>query len=320
MSPTSEKSLPLVTAWQEIQTRLAEQRPAIHQGTSRKFIDYAWKNFDPHEVINILAQPGDSYFAHKDILYEGLCAWIADPKNPTLPQHGMVLRTAIHLDAAEKFGRDRFGGVGQIGDIYIRTNIVGAEFFEEIYYPIGGILRISRSLSRAGYRAKLTKRSKGLRHAIRVLAIYHHHVDHLSVQKIFRKPSLNIAAGLVSEIDPLGDKLPGERAIKDYWSAYKKSVALGYAADTIEVEQGKSLLDLILASKSTWRKHCDFVPLWFGRTRYIAEHILSQCAETETATSTLQEIPEVLPIKFSSPKFTEQQTNNIELRFKKRIV
>ncbi|MEZ0249394.1 MAG: hypothetical protein ACAH20_00360, partial [Methylobacteriaceae bacterium] len=128
----SEGGRTLVEAWQDVQRRLAEQQPSQRQGGIRKFAEYAWDKFDAREVASILALPGDSYFAHKDVLYEGFCAWVACPNNVTLPKHGMVLRAALHLDAAEQFGRNRFDGIGQIGDIYIRTNIVGPEFFEEI--------------------------------------------------------------------------------------------------------------------------------------------------------------------------------------------
>jgi hypothetical protein len=316
----SEGKRTLVDAWQDVQKRLAEQQPSQRQGTTRKFAEYAWDKFDAREVASILALPGDSYFAHKDVLYEGFCAWVACPNNVTLPRHGMVLRAALHLDAAEQFGRDRFDGIGQIGDIYIRTNIVGPEFFEEIYYPIGGILRIARSLSRAGYRAKLANESKSVRHAVRVVEIYHHHVEHLLPQKTFGKPSLNTAAGLVSELDPAGDKLPGERAMKDYWSASKQSVALAYSAQSIIVKENLSLLDLIIQGKTTWRAHRQFVPAWFGRARYVAEHVLCRCAETETGASTLRLLPDIPADKFNPPFFTEQQTSNIAKKFERNTI
>lgn len=318
MTAGSEGKRTLVDAWQDVQKRLAEQQPSQRQGTARKFAEYAWDKFDPREVARILALPGDSYFAHKDVLYEGFCAWVVCPNNVTLPRHGMVLRAALHLDAAEQFGRDRFGGIGQIGDIYIRTNVVGPEFFEEIYYPIGGILRIARSLSRAGYRKKLANGSKGIRYAVRVAEIYHHHVEHLLPKKTFGKPSLNTAAGLVSELDPAGDKLPGERAMKDYWSASKQSVALAYSAQSIIVEENLSLLDLIIQGKTTWRAHRQFVPAWFGRARYVAEHVLCRCAETETGTNALQLLPDVPAEKFNPTSFTEHQAANIARKFERK--
>lgn len=118
LAEVSEGKRNLIGAWQDIQRRISEKRPSQRQGTARKFVEYAWESFDVGEVTNILALPGDSYFAHKDVLYEGLCAWVACPGNRNLPRHGMVLRSALHLDAAEKYGRDQFENIGQIGDIY----------------------------------------------------------------------------------------------------------------------------------------------------------------------------------------------------------
>ncbi|CAA2158643.1 hypothetical protein MBRA_03906 [Methylobacterium brachiatum] len=318
MAAASDTTPKLVEAWQQIQARISERQSSQRQGTSKSFVEYAWDEFDPREIANILATPGESYFAHKDILYEGYCAWVASPKSARLPRHGMVLRTALHLDAAEQFGRDKFGGIGQIGDIYIRTNLIGSEFFEEIYYPIGGILRIARSLSRAGYRARLREQSKGIQYGLRVLEIYHHHVEHLLDQKHFGKPSLNTAAGLVSEIDVSGDKLPGERAIKEYWSQHRVSIAFGYAAQSIKVNEDKTLLDLILTGATSWRKHRTLFPAWMARTRFVVDHVLSQCAETDTASGTMGLLPEIEPEPFAGVQFDARQAENIARKFNRK--
>ncbi|WHQ68778.1 hypothetical protein [Methylorubrum extorquens] len=140
-------------------------------------------------------------------------------------------------------------------------------------------------------------------------------MEHLLPQKAFGKPSLNTAAGLVSELDPVGDKLPGERAMKDYWSASKQSVVLAYSAQSIIVKENSSLLDLIIQGKTTWRAHRQFVTAWFGRARYVAEHVLCRCAETETGTNTLQLLPDVPAEKFNPPSFTEHQAANIARKF-----
>jgi hypothetical protein len=318
MTEVSAKNLMLMKAWQDVQARLSENQPSQRQGTSRLFIDYAWNNFDPREISEILATPHDSYFAHKAILYDGFCAWITGPGNVNLPRHAMVLSTATHLDAAEQYGRERFEGIGQIGDIYIRTNMVGREFFEEIYYPIGGIARIARSLSRAGLRRRLASQSRGVRHALRVLSIYHHHVNHLSQDDGYGKPSLNITAGLVSAIDPAGDKLPGERAIKEYWSDHKLTIAPAYAAQSILVDEDNSLLDLILAGRSSWRKHHPLFLTWMGRSRHVVDHVLKRCAETKTATDTLEYLPDVTALPFEGPSFSAAQAENIARSYKKK--
>lgn len=92
----------LVEAWQGIQARLSEARPSRRQGTSKSFAEYAWDTFAPREIVTNLAAPGDWYFAHKDILYDGFCAWVADPGSATLPKHAMVLRTALHLEGGRE--------------------------------------------------------------------------------------------------------------------------------------------------------------------------------------------------------------------------
>ena len=305
----------LVGAWQGIQARLSEKRPSRRQGTSKSFAEYAWDTFDPREIVTILATPGDSYFAHKDILYEGFCAWVADPSSVTLPKHAMVLRTALHLDAAEKVGRDLYGRVGRLGDVMIRTHLVDPEFFEEIYYPIGGILRIAKSLSRAGYRSRLVDCTKSTDCAVKIVEIYHYHVNNLLSQGVYGKPSLNSAAPILESVYIYEPELPGERAVKEYWRQKKDSVVFSCAAKSIELNDGQTLLDMILSGKTTWRLHRRIFQQWMSRARYVAQEILSKCAETQTSQDALGFLPDCTIELFEPPAFDSVQSDVIVKKF-----
>ncbi|MCJ2144722.1 hypothetical protein [Methylobacterium sp. E-066] len=318
MTMDSRPKPDLVEAWQGIQARLSEMRPSRRQGTSRSFAEYAWDTFDPREVVTILAAPGDSYFAHKDILYEGFCAWVADPSDVTLPKRAMVLRTALHLDAAEKAGRDLYRGAGRLGDVLIRTHLVDPEFFEEIYYPIGGILRIAKSLSRAGYRSKLAECAKSTDCAVKIVEIYHYHVDNLLPQEIYGKPSLNSAAPILESVYIYEPELPGERSVKEYWRRKKDAAAFAYAAKSIELIEGQTLLDAILSGKTTWRYHERIFMQWLSRARYVALEILSKCAETQTSQDALGILPDFTCKSFSPPAFDDVQKGVIVEKFSRK--
>lgn len=308
----------LVEAWQGIQARLSETRQSRRQGTSKSFAEYAWDTFSPREIVTILATPGDSYFAHKDILYEGFCAWVADPSSVTLPKHAMVLRTALHLDAAEKAGRDLYGRVGRLGDVLIRTHLVDPEFFEEIYYPIGGVLRIAKSLSRTGYRSKLVDCTKSTDCAVKIAEIYHYHVKFLLSQGVYGKPSLNSAAPILEAVYIYEPELPGERAVKEYWRQKKDSVVFSCAAKSIELGDGQTLLDVILSGKTTWRLHRHLFQQWMSRARYVAQEILSKCAETETSRDALKILPDCAIESFESPTFDSIQSDVIVKKFARK--
>jgi hypothetical protein len=166
----------LLEAWTKIEERLERRRlPAI---SSRPFVEYAWENFDVKEVTSILASPEPSYYAHKDILFDGLCAWVACPSKPMLIKHAMTLTAVKFLQSAEAAGREMYG-VGQLGDILIRTHQIGHEFFEQIYYPIGGVAQLAKCPSRGGFRKQLQSGASGIPHIVMLMSIFHFHLVNL---------------------------------------------------------------------------------------------------------------------------------------------
>src|SRR4051812_15757270 len=78
-------------AWLEFLKHLQEHRPSCLGPDSPSFVDYAWHQFDPKTVIEILLRDELSYFAHKDILFAGLSAWTVAPKRLVSIQHAMAL-------------------------------------------------------------------------------------------------------------------------------------------------------------------------------------------------------------------------------------
>jgi hypothetical protein len=117
----------LLDVWATIRAKLEQRR--VRRVTTRQFVEYAWQSFDVKEVTSILSSPQESYFGHKDILFAGLCAWVACPGKPALVKHAITVTTARLLDAAERAGRDMYRDIPQIGDIYIRIHQLGYEFY-----------------------------------------------------------------------------------------------------------------------------------------------------------------------------------------------
>jgi hypothetical protein len=112
--------------------------------------------------------------------------------------------------------------------------------------------------------------------------------------------------------------LPGARTIKDYWSDYKKSIAFAYAANSILVDKNGTLLDLICKGSTSWRKHKTLFSTWMSRTRFVAEHVLSQCSEVETAKETMSYLPEIEAEPFPGPRFDGGQAEKIAQKFERK--
>ena len=92
-------------------------------------MEYAWDNFDVKEVTSILTSPQKSYSKHKDILFAGLCAWVACPSKPVLVKHAITLTAARFFNQGERAGPENFDNIPQIGDIYIRMHEIGYRVF-----------------------------------------------------------------------------------------------------------------------------------------------------------------------------------------------
>ncbi|TNC06261.1 hypothetical protein FF100_34765 [Methylobacterium terricola] len=305
----------LEQSWYAFQEKIGKNFPSEKVG-SKNFFDYAWDKFDILEIISILCSEDKSYFGHKEVLYAGFITWMICDYNTKMIRNSMSLTASLCLDSAERAARDKYNNIGQLGDIFVRMFLIGPDFFNQIYYPIGGVLQIARTTSRRTFRKQLAKESLRKICANEVIRIYHHHVDNLSHDKQFGKPSLNKAAPLVWEVSGLSQELPAGRKIKTAWYLANKSAALSYAASSIIVDKDKTLFEAICEGNSTWRKHGKYFDEWFGRARYAVEHILMNSSEQNTAKDNLYLVSHVDPIPFANKPYPQIYAEEIARTFK----
>jgi hypothetical protein len=79
-----------------------------------------------------------------------------------------------------------------------------------------------------------------------------------------------------------------------------------------------TLLDLICKGSTSWRKHKTLFSTWMSRTRFVAEHVLSQCSEVETAKETMSYLPEIEAEPFPGPRFDGGQAEKIAQKFERK--
>lgn len=293
----------------------------------RPFIDYAWDNYDPKAVATYLLESDKSFYRHKTTLHEGFCAWVACPTRRKLREDGMVYRIAKAVDDAERPWRDDASAFNHsMGETVGRMLRADRRFFEEIYYSVGGASRILQSMSRPMFKRVVGDRATDMLEAVHLMALHHYHLTHFHDKKVYHIPSKDAGASLVKKafgapstrlfVEDLTDrdkqkpevrvpkvyKLRADTNIVASWNQSRPSVAYAYAAASIKIGEGRTLLHDIVNCKCTRAKHQHLMQEWCGRARFVIESIIEQCHPEREPFDYRAQVPDVEPIPFELPK------------------
>lgn len=280
-----------------------------------RFIEYAWRRFEPRTVIELLVSDEPSYEGHKAILFSGLCTWVACPhKRDGLRMHGMLLVGIEQLRRAEALGRRAVpGGSAMIADMVGRMSTVGTDFYSDFYYPIGGIAQVVRSTTPANFRRSLERRSSDMLTVVSMMQIFDFHAKHLGDGARFYKASLGKGMKL-QDVLHRAAKRPGvvhPDNADGRWKTLYPSAALSYAASTIAVDDRHSLLDAIRLGEAGYETHGHLLPQWLARARYAADTILAGLPEPRFAEANAEILPTVDPEPTPEPPFTADEQATI---------
>ena len=311
-------------AWRQIYTTDAGRHPNQLAPGAPRFIDYAWKTFDPKTVMKILTSEEPTYAARKPILFSGLCTWVACPMRHSLRQHGMLLVGIEHLRAAEAEGRKVFAGRDLpghelLGDILGRVRVLGQDFFSDFYYPIGGLAQVLRSTTPGNFRRSLAKHAEAARTAVTMMEIYDYHARHLNDPKRFYQASEGKGYKLVRIIYARHRKEMGfsVELSEDRWRklGLSQTAAMSYAASTLPAGKADNLLNAIVSGTASFEDHGHLLPAWIGRARYAAEVILRGLTKSEIGQINAGWLPDLPTEPTPEPPLSAPERAEIEAEF-----
>lgn len=285
----------------------------------RPFIDYAWDNYDPKAVASYLLTADKGFYHQKRILYEGFCTWVVCPRRSKLREDSMVYRIAKAVDAAEAPWRSKADSfIPTLGDCVGRLIRGDVRFFQEVYYPTGGAMRVLGALPRAAFKRALAKRATEMLEAVHMIAIYHFHLTHLSrkeydyalsketggavVGRIFRSTSnrrfvedrkvwkkldavkkggkiIRRSRDKTRALIAMEYKIHSSTLSIQAWDNSRPSIAYAYAAASIPTGDDRTLLHELIAANSTYKLHRHLLIEWCGRARYVVDHIIAKCSQ-----------------------------------------
>lgn len=272
--------------------------------------------FDTRSAIQILFDASPSYFAHRDLLYAGLLAWVLNPSEVGLRQLSIGAAASRCMAEAEStvfnYSDDLI-----LSDFIIRGYILGPQFIEEIYYPLGGAQGLMDA-SKFYLDTVLVDSEPAIWTLVRVLRWFHFVCANFSGREEFFKPSVNKAVEIIEdhELGAMRDgrKVVGRSAFIEAWANRRSSIAFIYAASTIEIGE-KTLLDEILRAEFKLEVGREYLRQWVGRARYVSDFILSKMPDPSAAKENSYALRSVTAESFDVPSLTTAEVKAVRSVF-----
>ena len=283
------------------------------------FVSYAWKDYSPQILIELLLSSNRSYAPHKGILFSSLCAWTVCPDRGDLRRHAAVIQAINYLRRAEAVGSKAGLKGTKVDDLIIRMSLIGADFYSDFYYPVGGIDILLRCMSPKTLKNSLAKKSKDIDTVVLLMSIFDFHAKNLGNEGRFSNASLKKGTELVQTVfRSQRQAKPGavnKDNADDRWKRLFVTAALSYAASTIAVGEAGSLLDVIRRGDADYAKHKGLIPQWMARARFAADGVLARLESPRYGEASQSYLPMVEPEPTPEPSFTPAEQAGITTAF-----
>lgn len=309
--------------WAKVMADRARRFPSKLVAGEPRLIEYAWHHFDAKHVLHLLGNEGH-YNGHHRILFAGLCAWIICQGDEWLRQESMLRAGIAEMCWAEALGKGAFASE-LLGETTGRLLYLGPDFYADFYHPVGGLARLVDALPAGELADRLFERSAEVETIVLLMQLFHFHADHLR-RPGFNKASLKKAAELTRAIFRDGPRKKVEGAVgfdeaRERWGLLNGTAALVYAASSLVLEDGRTLLAAIRNSEATWKDHGALLPRWLARAQYATNGILAHLWEPAPAALHAAYLPPIKPEPIEPPAFHSEEVTQITHAFdRKRLL
>lgn len=306
----------IAKGFEEISAAYRKMFPSKLDAQQPSLIEYAWRNFDAKRCLRILVSSEPSYKLHKDLIFSALCSWVVCPHRNGLRRHGMVLVAIEAMCRNEVLGQAAFPENLLLGDLLGRLSPEYWDFYEDFYYPVGGLKTLIKSTSPETYRASIENRSSDVPFVSGLMSVLHYHADNLRGKRPYLKASLNKAAPTTKAVYGIGSR-SGWAAdnLDNRWQKLKGTVALSYAALSIEIGEGRTLLDAMREGEASYADHGQHLSEWLGRARYVTAHVLAPMAKPDAARIAESYLPDFEDRPFPPRAFTAAEESKMRKGF-----
>ena len=259
---------------------------------------------DLDNAFAVLMKEDSSFFGHKQILLEGICAWMKQSRDMATAQRAIAKATGRHVAAAEKeiarelesWRRNKASPLRPrspiasqaLASMSVGTRSEYRDFYNRLYLQIGGMAAVTAAYkNRAKYHKtkKQKKRSRpqhqsGIRYLVCTATV----LDFSKRELDIPKPSMAKAGALAYLLasPPGGPHAPkrkpplGVSQFNELLAEHRNALALLYGADRLTIQSGLSLLDCLLQKNPSQDQISPHIPTWLAYAGYFFEEVLSE--------------------------------------------
>lgn len=272
------------------------------------FMAIAYNQFNLGQVCSILRHENPSFLGHRDALAAAFCGWMLDPAEWVPRRRLIALSIGTTLARAEQAATKRSAGGGSTNHRYPRQTRLPPAFFDELYYPIGGLRTLVRTPAPYSTYYELTTQRDRLYDTMAITAIDHCHYCSTTADVKLNDLSIERSCEIhvLVELALSGSLAPDVANLKThYLSKFERSIPFLYAASTIRLSEKQTLLRAIAAAKWGAILRPGILPELLGRAVFYAQSIYASNGKAKNraifAKDILNALPGVEPRTFDPP-------------------
>ncbi|MDV4155865.1 hypothetical protein [Rhizobium brockwellii] len=266
--------------------------------------------YRPKDAVALLLDPAPSFFGHKETMFAGFASWVIAPNEAQIRLEFIGLCIKELLAKAEETAQKQFGKTSiLLGDLIARYVIAGPQFLEQIYTPFGGMEILSAFGSRNTAEYFFGDERKSFYTIKKMMASCEYIASNTPADGPVQ-PSVNKAVAIVRTfIDP---QIMSRASIYARWAECKDTIAWIYAAESIKLKSGSTLLDALLAANATYSEHGKLLQKWARRAKFFCEHVLRRMPDTDLYDANIRPLRKVEREQFSLDLLTLSDISFVE--------
>jgi hypothetical protein len=296
-----------------------------NQNKKYSFKKYSLDRFSVNRNLDFLINEKPQFRGQKEIITKGLSAYILYGSRK-ISRRAMKIEIFNQIVKSEKAFKADSSRRDIFTDVMGRVGYLEPSFFEQAYYPIGGMKALSRAGSVADLKKEILSSKTKIDKFVQLMRIYHFWHENLRGDNLYFNPSMYKCIPMLSKKRMLkSNRMKASSKDRKDLGFYKNRAALIYAASTIIIEENSSLINCIKTHTLTYKKLKPVLELWVARARYFSEAILSNVADlphrknvekSQLHNINLRKIPTVECSAFEcTPPFSNEDKERLRIGF-----
>ncbi|MBX5201024.1 hypothetical protein [Rhizobium sp. NZLR1] len=265
--------------------------------------------FNPHKAVTLLLDPQPSYFGHKEAMLAAFSSWVIAPEDEQMQFEFVATSIKNSIKKSEELAQETCEDLSAVEvDMIARYAIAGPQFIENLYFPFTGMHLLAETVVSEASKKDVKAKERRFYTLLRMMDLCHYWSSSGIYASDFG-PSVNRAIDVV-------ERFPDRRTVTrsgiyDAWAEVKGNIALIYAANSVEVDEGLSLLESFKQGSIDFDRHYPVFDRWMRRARYVCDTILSKMPDLDLYESNIALLLNIDSEPFPHAEFSGRELDEI---------